>query len=88
MKETKFELLTSNGSYFIGASYRNITSEPDADFAKRLTMKFGVATIPLSAFYQDGKDDKVLRFCFAKKSSTLESAVDKLSRIWSLIWKY
>ncbi len=81
MKQTKFELLNSSGSYFIGASYRNISNETDFDFAKRLTKDFGVATIPLSAFYQDGKDDKVLRFCFAKKRETLEAAVGKLIRI-------
>ena len=81
MKQTRFELLESKGSYFIGASYKKISNEPDSEFAKRITKEFGVATIPLSAFYQDGKDDKVLRFCFAKKESTLEEAVEKLRRV-------
>jgi len=81
MKQTRFELLESKGSYFIGASYKKISNEPDTEFAKRITKEFGVATIPLSAFYQDGKDDKVLRFCFAKKESTLEEAVEKLRRV-------
>jgi methionine aminotransferase len=81
MKHTKFELLESKGSYFIPGSFKNISDESDVDFAKRITKEFGVATIPLSAFYQDGKDDKVVRFCFAKKKSTLEEAVEKLSRI-------
>ena len=81
MKKTRFRLLNSSGSYFIGASYKEITNERDVDFAIRLTREFGIATIPLSAFYQDGKDDKVLRFCFAKKEETLEAAVEKLSEI-------
>jgi methionine aminotransferase len=81
MRHTKFELLESKGSYFIPGSFKNISDESDVDFAKRITKEFGVATIPLSAFYQDGKDDKVVRFCFAKKKSTLEEAVEKLSRI-------
>jgi methionine aminotransferase len=78
MKETRFNLKSSSGSYFITASYERISDEGDADFAIRLTKEFGVATIPLSAFYQNGKDDKLLRFCFAKKNETLEAAVEKL----------
>jgi len=81
MQKTRFELLNSSGSYFIGATYKNISDEDDRSFAIRLTKEFGVATIPFSAFYQDGKDDKVLRFCFGKKESTLEAAAEKLSRI-------
>ncbi len=81
MQRTRFELLNSSGSYFIGASYKNISEEDDRSFAIRLTKDFGIATIPFSAFYQDGKDDKVLRFCFGKKESTLEAAAEKLSRI-------
>ena len=81
MKETRFELLNSSGSYFINASYRGISGEPDFDFAMRLIKEFGIATIPLSSFYVDGKDDKVLRFCFGKQKSTLEAAVEKLRKI-------
>jgi len=81
MQKTRFELLNSSGSYFIGATYKNISDEDDRSFAIRLTREFGIATIPFSAFYQDGKDDKVLRFCFGKKASTLEAAAEKLSRI-------
>ena len=81
MKKTRFELLNSSGSYFINASYKGISDEGDREFAMRLTREAGVATIPLSSFYQDGKDNKVLRFCFAKKNETLESAVEKLTRI-------
>ena len=81
MKQTRFELLHSSGSYFIAGSYRNISDEADVEFAKRVTKEFGVATIPLSAFYSDAKDDKVVRFCFAKKESTLEQAVEKLREV-------
>jgi methionine transaminase len=81
MKQTKFRLLQSSGSYFICGTYDNISNEPDKDLAVRLTREAGVATIPISAFYRNGKDDRVLRFCFAKKKETLEQAVEKLARI-------
>jgi methionine aminotransferase len=81
MRQTRFELLQSSGSYFIAGSFRNISEEADVEFAKRITKEFGVATIPLSAFYSDAKDDKVVRFCFAKKESTLEQAVEKLREV-------
>ena len=78
MKATRFELLTSHGSYFIGAKYDRISDEGDMDFAVRLTKEAGVTTIPVSSFYASGKDDKVLRFCFSKKRETLEQAVERL----------
>jgi len=81
MKHTRFGMLETKGSYFICAKYDRISDEGDKDFAIRLTKEAGVATIPVSAFYQDGKDDKVLRFCFSKKKETLESAVERLARI-------
>lgn len=81
MKDTKFDLLDSKGSYFICATYNRISDEKDADLAIRITKEFGVATIPVSAFYQAGTDNKVIRFCFAKKEDTLEKAVDKLRKI-------
>ena len=81
MKQSKFTLHNSSGSYFICASYEKISDEPDMDFAKRLTQEAGVATIPVSAFYHNGKDDKVIRFCFSKKKETLEAAAEKLSTL-------
>ncbi len=81
MKSTRFDMLVSHGSYFICAKYNRISDEADKDFAIRLTKEAGVATIPVSAFYQDGKDDKVLRFCFSKNEDTLERAVEKLVRL-------
>jgi methionine aminotransferase len=78
MKSTKFDLFNSAGSYFICASYARISNEPDKDFAIRLIKEAGVTTIPVSAFYKSGKDDRVIRFCFGKNESTLERAVEKL----------
>ncbi|HAL95826.1 MAG TPA: methionine aminotransferase [Chitinophagaceae bacterium] len=78
MKATRFTLLSSYGSYFICAKYDQISEEGDMDFAVRLTKEAGVTTIPVSAFYADGKDDKVLRFCFSKKKETIEQAVERL----------
>jgi methionine aminotransferase len=81
MQQTRFTLQESYGSYFICGTYEQISEEGDKDFAIRLTKEAGVATIPVSAFYQSGKDDKVLRFCFSKKKETLEAAVEKLAKV-------
>ncbi|RYY60624.1 MAG: aminotransferase class I/II-fold pyridoxal phosphate-dependent enzyme [Chitinophagaceae bacterium] len=81
MKQTRFDLLSSHGSYFICGTYNRISDEGDSAFAKRLTIEHKVATIPVSAFYKDATDNKVIRFCFAKKRETLESAVEKLARL-------
>jgi len=78
MKATPFECIPSHGSYFECYSYAGISEESDKDFAIRLTKEYGIATIPVSAFHKNGKDDKVIRFCFAKKEETLEKAVEKL----------
>ncbi|WP_205508152.1 methionine aminotransferase [Longitalea arenae] len=81
MKNTRFTMLDSKGSYFICAQYDRISDESDKEFAIRITKEFGVAVIPVSAFYQDGTDNKVVRFCFGKKEETLEMAAERLSRI-------
>ena len=78
MKSTKFTSLPSHGSYFQLFSYSAISNEKENDFAIRLTRQAGVATIPLSSFYKNSNDDKVLRFCFAKKESTLTEAAERL----------
>ena len=78
MAQTKFIPLPSHGSYFQLYSYKGMSDESERDFAIRLTKVAGVATIPTSAFYKDGKDDKVLRFCFSKKEETLAEAVRRL----------
>ncbi len=81
MKSTKFDLFTTQGSYFICGRYNRISNESDSDFAVRITKEAGVATIPLSAFYRNGKDDKVVRFCFSKNNNTLKRAVERLEKI-------
>ena len=81
MKETRFDLLTCNGSYFQSVQYGKISNEKDTDLAIRLIKEFGVAGIPVSAFYSKGTDDHVLRFCFAKKKETLEKAVENLVKV-------
>lgn len=81
MKNTKFDLLTTHGSYFVCASYGRISDESDKELAIRLTKEAGVATIPVSAFYHNGKDDKVVRFCFSKQSRTLQQAVERLMKL-------
>lgn len=78
MSQTRFKPLQTHGSYFQIYSYKDISEASDFDFAKQLVAHHGVTAIPVSAFYQSGKDDKVLRFCFAKKKETLEIAVEKL----------
>lgn len=81
MSQTRFDMLESHGSYFVCAKYDRISDGGDKDLAIRLTKEAGVAAIPVSAFYHNAKDDKVLRFCFSKKNETLEMAVEKLSKI-------
>ena len=81
MSETKFKSLSSKGSYFQLYSYADISDENEFEFAKKLTTNAGVTAIPLSAFYKTGKENKILRFCFAKKEETLKNAVDRLVRI-------
>jgi methionine transaminase len=78
MKQTKLKPLVTHGSYFQSYSYAGITNESEKEFAIWLTKEKGVATIPVSAFYKNAVDNHVLRFCFAKKESTLESAVERL----------
>lgn len=81
LKETKFELLPCEGTYFQLASYANISNESDIDFTRKLVTNFGVATIPLSVFNTNGKDQKCIRFCFAKDENTLAKATERLLKI-------
>lgn len=81
MKDTRFTPLPSYGSYFQCYQYDRISEESDKNFAIRITKEYGIATIPVSAFYQSGRDNKVIRFCFAKKESTLEQAVVRLRKV-------
>ncbi len=81
MKASRFKLLPSKGTYFQLADYSAISDEPDMEFAKRLTTEFGVAAIPVSAFYSSKKDEKIVRFCFAKTEEMLSEAGKLLCRI-------
>ena len=87
MAQTKFKALPSYGSYFQLYSYKDISNESEFQFAKKLTEKAGVATIPVSAFYQNGKENQVLRFCFAKKEQTLNEAVSRLCNFQDRLYK-
>ncbi len=78
MKQTKFTAIPSYGSYFQLYSYKDISDEPEYDFAVRLTKEAGVATIPVSSFYMKPENNQVIRFCFAKKEATLEEAINRL----------
>ncbi|MDG2431784.1 methionine aminotransferase [Flavobacterium sp.] len=78
---SKFELLNCEGTYFQVASYAAISSEPDVAFCKRLIVEHGVAAIPISTFYENGKDHKLIRFCFAKDNQTLAAATERLNQI-------
>ena len=81
MRGSRFALLPCRGTYFQLARYDRISDLPDLEFSRWLTREVGVAVIPVSAFYQDGHDDHVVRFCFAKQEDTLIAAGEKLSRI-------
>ncbi len=75
------------GSYFQLAGYSAISELPDIEFAYWLTKEFGVAAIPVSPFYKTRKDDKLIRFCFAKKEDTLHEAIKRLSALTVLAHK-
>ena len=78
---SKFKPLNCSGSYFQLLDYSKITKEKDTDYAIRLTKEAGVASIPISVFYNVPVDNKVLRFCFAKDDATLEKAAEKLKAV-------
>ncbi len=85
MKATRFKSLLSHGSYFQLYSYKEITSECEKNFAIRLTVEAGVASVPVSSFYKQEKENQVLRFCFAKKEETLHEAVERLKKFDALL---
>ena len=78
---SKFRLLPSEGSFFQVVDYSAISSLPEADFCRWLTTEIGVAAIPLSAFYDDGRNQGLARFCYAKKDETLNAALGRLARL-------
>ena len=81
LQNSRFELMPCEGTYFQLVSYAAISDENDVDFCTRLVVEYGVAAIPISAFYADGKDLKLIRFCFAKDNKTLEEAAKRLCAV-------
>jgi methionine aminotransferase len=81
IEKSRFKVLPCHGTYFQMLDYSSITDEPDLEFARRLTVDFGVAAIPPSVFYHRKNDYKVLRFCFAKKDETLKEAAKRLCAV-------
>jgi methionine transaminase len=78
---SRFKPLQSEGSFFQLASYEHITDESDYDLAIRLTKEIGVASVPVSVFYHQKNDYKILRFCFAKSEEILEKAGERLCKL-------
>jgi len=81
VKESRFSIVPSKGTYFQLLGYENITDEHDFDFAVRLTKEKKVASIPISVFYNNKLDNKVLRFCFSKSEETLKKGAEILCSI-------
>jgi len=81
LKNSRFKFSPASGTYFQLLDYSAITNERDTDYAVRLIKEAGVASIPISVFYHKPVDNKILRFCFAKKEETLEKAAELLCKI-------
>lgn len=81
LARTKFKLLPSEGTYFQCVDISAVSDLSETEFCKWLTTDIGVAAIPLSAFYGNGFDQRVVRFCFAKKDATLNTALERLAKL-------
>ncbi len=81
LAKTRFTLLPSEGTYFQCVDISNVSDLGEADFCQWLTAEVGVAAIPLSAFYGNGFDQRVVRFCFAKQDATLHAALQRLQAL-------
>ncbi len=81
LASTRLRLLASEGTYFQCVDYSAVSELDEAGFCRWLTTEIGVAAIPLSAFYEDGRNQKLARFCFAKRDETLNNALERLSRL-------
>ncbi len=80
-EKTRFKPLISEGTYFQLVDYSAISDKKDREFAEWLCQEVGVAAIPLSPFYREPTDNKVLRLCFAKNVETLDAAIEKLAKL-------
>lgn len=85
IKETQFEITPCSGTYFMLLGYRQYSDKGDVQFAEELTKKGGVASVPVSVFYGNKRDDHVLRFCFAKTTDQLDAAGEKLIQLNALV---
>ncbi|OFY72092.1 MAG: methionine aminotransferase [Bacteroidetes bacterium RIFCSPLOWO2_12_FULL_37_12] len=81
INDSKFKFIPAKGTYFQLLSFDGLTDEKDTDFAMRITKDYGVASVPVSVFYHDKADYKMLRFCFAKEAVTLEKAAERIRGI-------
>ena len=81
MSKSKFQLLPCEGTYFQTVDYSAISTKNDVEFCKQLTTDHGVAAIPVSVFNDSGKDQNIIRFCFAKDDETIIKATDLLCKI-------
>jgi len=81
IKDSRFTFIPAKGTYFQSLNFSDISQDYDVEFAKQLTIKNKLAAIPLSVFNDNNKDDKVLRFCFAKTEETLKRAADIINTI-------
>jgi methionine transaminase len=81
IRKTRLKPLHTQGSYFQCVDISAVSDLNEADFCKWLTTELGVAAIPLSAFYGNGFDQRVVRFCFAKKDETLNTALERLAKL-------
>ncbi len=81
LAKTPFRALACEGTYFVLAEYSQISNLTEAEFAKKLISDYGVASIPVSVFYDAPVDHQVVRFCFAKRDSTLQDALTRLSAL-------
>jgi methionine aminotransferase len=81
VKGSRFKLVPSSGTYFQLLDYSRISDEKEEEFAIRLTSEYKVASIPVSVFYHEKTENKILRFCFAKGEETMDKAAGILCRI-------
>jgi methionine transaminase len=81
LAKTKFKMLPGEGTYFQCVDISDVSDLGEADFCQWLTREVGVAAIPLSAFYGNGFDQQVVRFCFAKQDATLHAALERLAKL-------
>lgn len=81
LRGTRLKLLPTTGTYFQCVDISGVTDMNESDFCQWLVKEIGVAAIPLSAFYGDGFDQQVVRFCFAKQDATLQAAIERLRKL-------